>query len=643
MGGKPALLVVLASLLLLCAFLLSHLSSSPTYNELDLPRDARGSNAGACLMTYSSPSFLRLHSFGREYSRLGAGPWGLYLYREAGWDPDPFPSSGKVKLEDFEEGLPVQLHLTGTPVIFVPGNAGSFRQARSLASTSTRLYYDLPSVRRKSSLFPKVSAGGRPLDWFALDFNDDFSAFHGQTLRDQAEYLADSIRYVLSLYHRKPLSRSSSSSLLPDPTSVIVVAHSMGGIVARAAILHSHFQANSIATLITIATPHTVPPASVDRAIDTVYSEINAKWRDSPPSDLAFISIGGGLSDTTISSESVSLSSLLPQNHSSSVTVFASTLIGTPVDHLALLWCSQILQSLASALIQIVDVRNPEGVIGLPNRLDKIRNALVGNLESALTKPLPPSSPASSPNFTFSHVTQLSLGERLTLPSLSKISSTSSVKIAYALPVPKTRTYTSNKIFSLITSAEVGRSKDAKIEVWACVSFTPSHLPSEEAPAFAHSDGKANQCTPLAPAHLSHLPASPHPSSLAARLHPDERKSLQLVEVSSEGLVEEWIIVIVKSGGETEAWVMAEWADGEKRVKVIEKTGLRMSTLPVHPPTFDTDIWALLELLFSSYKLDGFPSTPALVSELWFPALDSSLVVFSVKVFRSQCQGRLFL
>jgi glycosylphosphatidylinositol deacylase len=33
---------------------------------------------------------VHLSGFGREFTRMGNGPWGLYLYREAGWDQDPY-------------------------------------------------------------------------------------------------------------------------------------------------------------------------------------------------------------------------------------------------------------------------------------------------------------------------------------------------------------------------------------------------------------------------------------------------------------------------------------------------------------------------------------------------------------------------
>ncbi|GAA5980826.1 hypothetical protein JCM21900_003767, partial [Sporobolomyces salmonicolor] len=214
---------------------------------------------------------------------------------------------------------------------------------------------------------------GSSLDFFTIDFNDDFSAFHGQTLLDQAEYTADCIRYILGLYANR---RGK-----PDPTSVIVVAHSMGGIVARAAFLSAQYQSRSISTLITFATPHLVPPITVDPGVNHVYAAVNSYWREAyslssstspllplthPRSpaheelrDLILVSISGGLSDDMIASESASLSSLVPADDSNGFAVSTTAIPGvqTPIDHLAILWCHQLMQTVAEALLAVVDAR----------------------------------------------------------------------------------------------------------------------------------------------------------------------------------------------------------------------------------------------------------------------------------------------
>ena len=76
----------------------------------------------------------------------------------------------------------------------MPGNAGSYRQVRSLAAEASRHYADV--VRHDQE---RLKTGTRSLDFFMIDFNEDMAAFHGQTLLDQAEYVNEAISYILSL------------------------------------------------------------------------------------------------------------------------------------------------------------------------------------------------------------------------------------------------------------------------------------------------------------------------------------------------------------------------------------------------------------------------------------------------------------
>lgn len=143
--------------------------------------------------------------------------------------------------------------------------------------------------------------GSTNLDFFSVDFNEDFSAFHGQTILDQAEYLNDAVAYILSLYHDP--RRSQRDPGLPDPSSVILVGHSMGGVVARTMLIMPNYQSNSINTIVTMSAPHARPPVSVDAESVRTYKRINDYWRqaytqkwanDNPLWHVTLISIAGG-------------------------------------------------------------------------------------------------------------------------------------------------------------------------------------------------------------------------------------------------------------------------------------------------------------------------------------------------------------
>ena len=63
----------------------------------------------------------------------------------------------------------------GVPVLFVPGNSGSHKQVRSMASVALRKALD------------DDHSGRFHFDYFSVDFNEEFSALYGGTLEDQVK------------------------------------------------------------------------------------------------------------------------------------------------------------------------------------------------------------------------------------------------------------------------------------------------------------------------------------------------------------------------------------------------------------------------------------------------------------------------
>jgi glycosylphosphatidylinositol deacylase len=218
----------------------------------------------------------------------------------------------------------VQLH--GQPVLFIPGHAGSSHQVRSIASSATRQAFSAPSV--------PALPGVRAADFFALEFNEDFSALHGPTLAAQRECARAAAAYILALY--------------PAGTRLVLLGHSMGGVVAASLLPHAN-----VSALITVATPHTLPPARFDRRIAALYAH-NAAVLESDPTPI--VSVCGGATDTLVPSESC----VLP-GHPTGVdapfrrTVFASALEGawTGVGHLAIVWCHQVRWRVARAILEL--------------------------------------------------------------------------------------------------------------------------------------------------------------------------------------------------------------------------------------------------------------------------------------------------
>ena len=215
-------------------------------------------------------------------------------------------------------------------MLFIPGNAGSAHQIRSIASSASRQYYSSPSYMNPYF----TSRGLRPLDFFAVDFNEDLSAFHGPTLESERSYTEAAIVYILSKY--------------APGTKIIVMGHSMGGIVSISLLTTL---GASISTVITMSTPHGVPPARFDSRMDGIYAEVEDRIaHDSTP----ILSICGGITDTMIPSEFCTL----PQTGNDAVfrkTVFTSSLEGcwSGVGHREMVWCHQVRWRVARATLEL--------------------------------------------------------------------------------------------------------------------------------------------------------------------------------------------------------------------------------------------------------------------------------------------------
>lgn len=265
-----------------------------------------------CRMSWMSPSYVLQANFDLSWSPL-ARRYSLWLYREVGWD---------------------SANLHGSPVLFIPGNAGSSHQVRSIASSATRQWFSTPyqiaDEFRDSSL--------KPLDLFAVEFNEDLSAFHGTTLQAQGQYVSRAIDYILSLY--------------PSGTSITLLGHSMGGVVATSILPHPN-----ISAIVTMSTPHTLPPARFDRRIDSIYtSNLKVLLHDSTP----ILSLCGGATDTMVPSESC----VLPVPGTESIyrrAIFTSALEGawTGVGHKEMVWCHQVRWRIARAAIELGGAHTP--------------------------------------------------------------------------------------------------------------------------------------------------------------------------------------------------------------------------------------------------------------------------------------------
>jgi GPI inositol-deacylase len=551
-----------------------------------------------CVMSRMSPTYIKLSGFDTEHSRFAA-KYHLYVYREEGVD----------------EYTPDNIGLRGAPVLFIPGNAGSYKQVRSLSSESSRYHYSY--LRNDANAH---NQGVRPFDFFTIDFNEDLSAFHGQTLFDQAEYVNEAVAYILSLYHDADRLRRDPS--LPDPSSVILIGHSMGGIVARTVLVTPKYQTNSVNTIITMSTPHARPPVTFDADIVSLYSQVNDYWRESymqkwasnnPLHHTTLISIAGGGRDTTVPSDYTSISSLVPESHG--FTVFTSSIpnVWTSMDHLAITWADQVRKVIIRSLYEVVDVRRAAQTKPRADRMKVFRKWFLTGLEDNAPRELP----------SVSHDTLLTLGDSTRSPLVKDENVTirhlgaQDHMSARLLAIPSV-TNTSTKYFSLLTDQTSDRSGSFdKLEVLFCSTFPLSAGAATNLPnSIDLSNGDAS-ATRLACKRVGRdavpLPASTRTSQnsfdLVAPFTYLEYKVRDLQDF-------QFVAIVDKSTEISSSWVFAEIADGEDSY-IESHTGLPM-----------------LLLRGASFEL---PSTRPLMTKISIPALHSSLLTYNLRVRQHGC------
>ncbi|KAJ0397134.1 hypothetical protein ATCC90586_006767 [Pythium insidiosum] len=257
--------------------------------------------------------------------------------------------------------------LTGQPVLFLPGHLGSYKQARSLA----RHLWDQDPER---------------FDVFALDFEEEWTGLHGALVERQAEFLNDAVRAILKQYQKQQRRRGSKTGQRgAAPDSVVVVAHSMGGVVARLAQRLPNYKRRSMQHVVALGSPLARPAFPFDASLQRVYQTLATTTAPDAASTV-LVSIAGGHKDTTVHS---SLSLPPPSSSSSSpsreLAVLSAALpsVELTVDHLCLLWCHQLLERVASSLVAVTDASTRRLTRDADSRLQAARDVFLRGNDSA--------------------------------------------------------------------------------------------------------------------------------------------------------------------------------------------------------------------------------------------------------------------
>lgn len=548
-----------------------------------------------CNMSYMMPRFNRFADFDTEHTRF-ASKYSLYLYREGGVDDDT-----KVK---------------GIPVLFIPGNAGSYKQVRPIAAEAARHFHD---VLRSDG--EAIAEGKRSLDFFTVDFNEELIAFHGQTLLDQAEYLNEAVAYILALYHQP--QRSVREPGLPDPKSVIILGHSMGGMVARTMLHMPNYQEKTINTIITLSAPHARPPISFDSAMVETYHDVNTFWREAfsgstagknPLEDMTLVSVAGGGLDTMIPSEYTSLTSLVPDTHG--FTVFTSSIPGvwTGMDHLAIMWCDQFRKALVKAIFDIVEVRRPSQTRTQSERIRALRKRLLTGMEPVVEKGLLAHEPDVFLPLEHSSTAIMSHGQRLVLRSLGEADATRD----HVMPIP-VQPFAEGSKFTLLTDQSLkARGEDGTLSVLLCSVFPPptGYSVLSYAVNVDSIGGSARStrlaCKDAAP-DVSLLPASTNESMNAF----DKARPFSYLQYDLSTIADyQFIVVRDKARETTPGWVIAEF-------NYAAQSSIKVSK-------------GHHQLLLGGAKIK-LPKTRPMMTELKIPEVHSTLFAYRLDIRRKPC------
>ncbi|KAL6791416.1 PGAP1-like domain-containing protein [Trichoderma sp. SZMC 28013] len=554
-----------------------------------------------CRMSYMRPSYIHFSEFDTEHTRF-ASKYSLYLYREQGID------GGQLR---------------GIPVLFIPGNAGSYKQVRPIAAETANYFHEY--LQHDSN---QLDSGIRTLDFFTVDFNEDITAFHGQTLLDQAEYLNEAVRYILSLYSEP--QRASRDSHLPDPTSVLILGHSMGGVVARAMLVQPNYQENSINTIITMSAPHARPPVTFDGRIVQIYDEINDYWRraytqkwasNNPLWHVTLVSIAGGNLDTVVPSDYASIESLVPETHGFTVFTSGIPTVWTSMDHQAILWCDQFRKVLAQTLYSIIDVHRASQTKPRAQRMRVFKKRLLTGLETIAEKTLSLNEPTILLTLDDASSTVVPTGGRLIL---SQLGSEGTPK-AYLLPVPPHGS-PEPKRFTLLTDAQLSAPiYSNQLQVLLC-SVSPVQHTSVNSFFSSTIDLSRNGTTPtklackdaasdtvLLPASTTNVQA-PFYLDGESQIHP-----FSYLQYDAEHLSDhQFVAVIDRATQISQGFAVAEFSDHSSFKKKEDISLARLLTFGL------------------SFRL---PAVRPIAMDINIPALKSSLIAFDMVIKNQQCVG----
>ena len=289
-----------------------------------------------CEMTwmYEWPEYLKVpldSNIKRQFPK-----YSLYLYTEGGLYAE--------QSRDF--------NLNGIPVLFIPGNAGSYGQVRSLASVALSKSQNLKYH----------------FNYFTIDFAEEFSVAFGGYLERQIKFVHECNKIILGLYN---------APIGTERKQIIFIGHSMGGIIILGLLTLPGFSVSIMNNVILLATPVVEPVVPFDPLIQKLYLNIHLFLRNQLSSssmsilkNVTFLSIGGGIRDKQVRSDLISLENLISKELSLSVLTSAIPKVQLSTDHLCIVWCNQLVLTINRALFDMVDKKTHQVIADTELRMN---------------------------------------------------------------------------------------------------------------------------------------------------------------------------------------------------------------------------------------------------------------------------------
>ncbi|KAI3652882.1 hypothetical protein MP228_002307 [Amoeboaphelidium protococcarum] len=316
-GQKRGYLAVIVGSVLTIAFLYISLTM---YLHNDYP--------SRCQMTYMRPMYQLVQDEQTMHYK-----YGLYKYYEGFIDDD----------DDDDDDDKHQY-----AVLFLPGSGGSFKQVRSVASTVLNRLQHGDVVNDRSNGIVDGFSQRPQIEFYAVDFKEELSGLDGGVVERQAQYAHQVLQHLCQDLHF---------------SKVLVFSHSMAGFVARTMFtLYGDINLTCADSLITLSTPHFIPPAPLDRRLLQLYWKVNGHVSQSGHSlplllnNMSILSISGGDMDKMVSSQSAyqySDSEEFGQHYLHVETEMLDS-VSTQTDHQSILWCNQLVVLLSDIIMNTV-------------------------------------------------------------------------------------------------------------------------------------------------------------------------------------------------------------------------------------------------------------------------------------------------